>query len=64
MRLCCPANPPKGNTRWKPFLSYDHLRTYRPRHEQPSDYNNDSRKLRITEAVPRCGETAEKLERR
>ncbi|STJ29144.1 Pyruvate kinase I [Escherichia coli] len=30
------VNPQKVNTRWKRFYHGDHLRTYRPRDEQPS----------------------------
>ncbi len=65
MRYAVPAVR-QGNTRWKPrFYHGDHLRTYRPRHERRLDYNNDSRKLRITEAVCRGAvETAENWKRR
>ncbi len=36
MRLCCPANPQREIPAGSRFYHGDHLRTYRPRHEQPS----------------------------
>ncbi len=47
----------------KRFDHGDHLRTYRPRDEQPSRVRRSEPKLRITEAVCRGAvETAEKLD--